>query len=498
MPLGPVRRMARVADISARGGLRALARRLWSRPTSEDDEQAFEAAVAELGALKGVPMQLGQLLSYAPIEVPDHTRRALSKLHTHAQPIPFEQIRQVVRRELGVRGDELLSNMDPKPVSVGALGQVHRSELADGSPVDVKVQYPGVAVAIGRDLGPAALAARLSSWFDRDAQRKELVREVRARLLEECDYRNEARRREEFAALFAYHDAVRIPRSHAHYSTSRVLTTERAEGMSLDRFLQDDPSQERRDRAGNALFDFYFGSLFRNGLYNCDAQPGNFLLDADGRVTIVEHGCCRSFDNERVEALAALTRAVDTDDPETLHLALVGMGFVDGKRPYELDYARDVLRWFYATMLTDERSRFPADVAVPLSSLAAHRAHARGVVVPGECVFLLRMRVGLAHALSQLDARANWCAQQRELVDAGNPVEVVLSSAGPNTIALVRELRAVQGGTVRRAADTMKKIPCSLETVPSRVAASKIRRRLESAGATVELNELDEQVLLGT
>ena len=46
----------------------------------------------------------------------------------------------------------------------------------------------------------------------------------------------------------------------------RVLTTGFVDGMHLEDWLADEPSAEARQRAGEALFDFYFGALFQHGL----------------------------------------------------------------------------------------------------------------------------------------------------------------------------------------------------------------------------------------
>ena len=60
-------------------------------------------------------------------------------LQTHAQPMPFDQVRDVVRTELGERAEVLLARMEHDPVAAASIGQVHRA-FVDGAPVAVKVQ----------------------------------------------------------------------------------------------------------------------------------------------------------------------------------------------------------------------------------------------------------------------------------------------------------------------------------------------------------------------
>jgi len=44
---------------------------------------------------------MGQIMSYIDVALPDELRNALSVLQTHAQPMPIEQVRAILRRELG-------------------------------------------------------------------------------------------------------------------------------------------------------------------------------------------------------------------------------------------------------------------------------------------------------------------------------------------------------------------------------------------------------------
>ena len=89
---------------------------------------------------------------------------------------------------------------------------------------------------------------------------------------QECDYALAAQRQERFWWLYAGHAGVVVPALKRAYSGARVLTTERMQGVSLDKFVASGPSQETRDRAGAALFDYYVGTLFEQGDYDCRSR----------------------------------------------------------------------------------------------------------------------------------------------------------------------------------------------------------------------------------
>ena len=85
---------------------------------------------------------------------------------------------------------------------------------------------------------------------------------------------------------------------------------------------------QRTRQSGEALFEFYVGSLFRHGLYNWDPHPGNYVFQQDGRVAMLDYGSTREFDRAFVRKLTALTDAVHRDTRDALHEALMGLGMV--------------------------------------------------------------------------------------------------------------------------------------------------------------------------
>jgi ABC1 atypical kinase-like domain len=62
------------------------------------------------------------------------------------------------------------------------------------------------------------------------------------------------------------------------------------------------------NRAGAALYRFYVGSLYREGFFNADPHPGNLLLDQNGWLVILDHGCVRRFDGSTVHGKRPIAR----------------------------------------------------------------------------------------------------------------------------------------------------------------------------------------------
>lgn len=403
IPTATLSRLTRAA-----GAVLRAARGVRRSRAAEIDAATLSRIVESLGELKGIAMKVGQLMSYVDIALPDELRAALSVLQTHSQPMPLERVQQIVRAELGAAADELVAHMDPEPVAAASIGQVQRARLADGTEVAVKVQYPEVARAIAADFGPASFGSGVLKVLYPNAKLDAFIREARERFLEECDYLHEARAQARFSTLFADHPVLSVPAVHTAFSSRRVLTTTFVNGVSFDAFLAAEPDAATRDRLGVALFEFYVGALFRHGLYNCDPHPGNYLVSRDARLTILDYGCTREFDADYVAQLGRLTRAVHADAREALHASFVELGMVREGKKYDYVAARDLVRAFYGPMLEDRVQRIELGDALDMRRVVEGKQRLLKLSIPGEFLFLFRIRFGLMSVLARLGARANW------------------------------------------------------------------------------------------
>jgi predicted unusual protein kinase regulating ubiquinone biosynthesis (AarF/ABC1/UbiB family) len=327
-------------------------------------------------------------------------------------------VEAIVQADLGERAAALLAQMDPAPVAAASIGQVHRARLPGGLRVAVKVRYPDVDKAIAADFRPAALGTRMASLFYPGANVDAMVREARARFLEECDYMHEARSQERFARIYEGHPTIAVPAVHPPYCSRRVLTSTWAEGLGFEAYLSAGPSSADRDRVGQALFEFYIGTLFLHGLYNCDPHPGNYVFQPDGRMVMLDYGCTREFERGFVAKLAALTRAVDADGRDDLHRAFVELGLVREGRAYDFETARALVRSFYGPMLRDDVIAIAPGDVMTFGSLVKRKRELMRLALPGEFLFLFRIRFGLMSILSRLGARANWYRLERRYAEA--------------------------------------------------------------------------------
>ena len=100
-----------------------------------------------MSQIKGAAMKVGQSLALLAdtMDLSPELAQIFSKLHDQALAIPFEDIRQVIERELGDIESHFAS-IDPEPLGTASLAQAHAARLKDGRSVVIKVLMKGLSI----------------------------------------------------------------------------------------------------------------------------------------------------------------------------------------------------------------------------------------------------------------------------------------------------------------------------------------------------------------
>jgi predicted unusual protein kinase regulating ubiquinone biosynthesis (AarF/ABC1/UbiB family) len=417
-----LRRVGRVmrGGIGLAAGVVRATRRGREAALSEPDLERLELLVARLGELKGLPMKMGQIMSYLELDLPEETRRFLALLQRQAPATPFARVEEVLRQELGARADALLAGLDRTPVSIASIGQVYRARLPEGTAVAVKVRHPDIDAAIRSDFRAAALGTGVAGAIlpGMGATARDMVAELEARLLEECDYRLEAERQRLFGSIYAGHPVIVVPAVHDAWCGARVLTTTWQTGLDFEGFRARATAEER-NRVGEALFDFYIGTLYRHGLFHADPHPGNYEITEGGRIVVFDYGCVRVFEPEVARAFSSLADAVRADDRTRMVAALRELGAAPSADDAAFAHLRRLLRSFFAPMLTPGPRRIDGRIVVDMRQVTRDKLALARLRLPGRLMFLFRIRFGLYAVLSRLGAVCDWSAMEQRFAGEG-------------------------------------------------------------------------------
>jgi predicted unusual protein kinase regulating ubiquinone biosynthesis (AarF/ABC1/UbiB family) len=398
---------------------------------AERQLQTTADVVETLGSMKGVFMKLGQMASYLDAGMDPQVRQSLASLQADAPPMSPELAASVILDQLGASPEEVFAEWDPIPLAAASIGQVHRAMTHDGQAVAVKVQYPGVDEAIRADLDNSAVLLQVTRMAFPSLDATSLVGELRSRIGEELDYRLEARNQIAFAQMFAGHPFVHIPRIYPELSRQRVLTSELVVGARYDEAIE--WPEAERNLAGEAIFRFVFGCLYRGHVFNGDPHPGNYIFHRGGRVTFLDFGLVKWFSDSEVAMLAAMVRSLVTDhDDGAFRRAVETAGFLRPDADLTDAQVADYFGHYYSLVRRQGPTTVTADFATDTVRrfFDATDPVVRRANVPPSFAVLQRINLGLYAVLAGLGATGDWgriCAEIYPWVSA--PASTALGQA---------------------------------------------------------------------
>src|SRR2546423_1627044 len=320
--------------------------------------------------------------------------------------------------------EELFEDFEEEAAAAASIGQVHRATLPDGRRVAVKIQYPGVAKALRADMQNAGMILRLAKALAPGLDAKAAAEELKERVLEELDYEYEAQNQRTFSRGYRGHPFVYVPDVVTRLSRNRVLVTEWVDGLGFEdvRALP----QGEKDRFGEIVFRFCFGSIYHLQHFNADAHPGNYLLMEDGKVAFLDFGMTKQLDTEQIELEIAAVDATLDEDPERLRVALGELGFlhkpirIDAERMME--HVKAVGGWY----MEDRELTIDSELVMrAIAAVSDPRSDFYDVMrrenLPANELMGRRMESGVLAVLGQLNATRNWYRIGREWWFAEDP-----------------------------------------------------------------------------
>jgi hypothetical protein len=203
--------------------------------------------------------------------------------------LPFHQSAEGVGHEPLPRNDLVQL---PQLAHGEGLGDEALGVGLDGTTVAVKIQYPGAGEALVADLDTLKLLMPVMHAAAPRLDARQLFAELRAHLVDEVDYVQEADAQTAFAD--AYRDAPDVLVPDVVAVEGQVLITRWVDGTPLSRVIAAG-SREERDRAGLLLVRLFTSGPARARQLHGDPHPGNFRLLDDGRLAVLDFGATEAM-----------------------------------------------------------------------------------------------------------------------------------------------------------------------------------------------------------
>ena len=298
IPTGKVQRASKFVRTGAKIGgnyLKHYTKKVFVDSVNKSDlhEENANDIYESLSHLKGGALKVAQMMSLDQGILPQAYQDKFTQAQYSAPPLSFPLVAKTFQNYLGKGPFELYDSFTKNAVNAASIGQVHQASL-DGKKLAVKIQYPGVAESLRSDLKIVKPFAKLLFNIS-DADIDYYMTEVQDKLLEETDYTLEVKRSMEISNACAHLPNIIFPEYYPELSSNRIITMDWMNGLHLKEFILTNPSQDIRNKIGQALWNFYDYQVHILKKVHADAHPGNYFFSENGTVAVIDFGCVKEI-----------------------------------------------------------------------------------------------------------------------------------------------------------------------------------------------------------
>jgi predicted unusual protein kinase regulating ubiquinone biosynthesis (AarF/ABC1/UbiB family) len=308
---------------------------LFGRPLPVSEERhrrRAERLTRTLAGLGPTFIKLAQVFSARADILPEPYLGAIGTLTDQVPPLAPGVAEHVIAAELGGDAASVFERFHAEPLAAASLGQVHRAAYG-GREVVVKVLRPGVEDMVRRDLDISFRVLFLVNLLFPNHHTRAIstiVSDFAKRISGELDFREEARNAEVLRRNFAQEPRVVIPEVIGALTRRRVLVLEYVEGTRIDRLQDRLASGELSlDALIATIVEVYIKMMLEDGFFHADPHPGNLLVDARGRLVMLDFGMVLQVERETRARMVRTVAAAVRQDVDGVINGLYELGILD-------------------------------------------------------------------------------------------------------------------------------------------------------------------------
>ncbi|WP_405570287.1 ABC1 kinase family protein [Winogradskyella sp. Asnod2-B02-A] len=280
-----------------------------------------------LKTLKGSALKVAQMLSMEKSILPQAYVEKFSLSQFSVPPLSPPLVIKTFKKYFGKHPEDIFDTFNATSVNAASIGQVHIAEK-NGKKFAVKIQYPGVAESIASDLALVKpIAIKMFNIKGKDSDK--YFKEVENKLTEETNYILEIAQSKAVAEACAHIPNLKFPKYYEAFSSERIITMDYMKGEHLSEFVGHNTDQDKANKLGQALWDFYMFQIHQLKKVHADPHPGNFLISEEGNLIALDFGCMKTIPNEFYKPYFELAEKDCINNPEAFT-----------KKLYELEILR--------------------------------------------------------------------------------------------------------------------------------------------------------------
>jgi len=322
-PLRPFAALSRVGAKTRRDG-RAL------RP-GERLAAAFET-------MSPPYVKLGQMMATRPDILGFEMAGDLGRLQDRMPPFAHAAAAREIERAFGAPVDKIFQSFS-EPIAAASIAQVHRAKTKDGRDVAVKILRPRIEQRASREFRAFSRAARAAEAVSASLRRLEPVKFIET-LKEsasvELDLRMEAGAASALSENLKGDPRIVIPQIVWPLTSRRVLTLEWVEAIPVSDLTALDAQGVDRSALAVAVIQTFLTQALRHGFFHADMHQGNIMIDAMGRIVLIDFGIMGRLDEEARRTFAEIVHGFITRDYIRTAKAHFEAGYVSGQHDLEL------------------------------------------------------------------------------------------------------------------------------------------------------------------
>ncbi|KAG9160200.1 hypothetical protein Leryth_021075 [Lithospermum erythrorhizon] len=258
----------------------------------------------------------------------------------------YDQVREVIKKELGGYPEEIFKEFDPVPIASASLAQVHVAQTKDGQKVAVKVQHTHMTDTAEADYATVELIVNSVHRFFPSFDYRWLVDEVRESLPKELDFLVEAKNSmkcmDNFRRLSPHiADYVYAPKVNWALSSSKLITMEFMDGAQINDLKTIQRLGINPRDVSRLVSQTFAEMMFRHGFVHCDPHAANLIVrpmpsgkrslfgKRKPQLVLLDHGLYKELDDSMRINYASLWKGLIFSDAKTIKENCVKLGAGD-------------------------------------------------------------------------------------------------------------------------------------------------------------------------
>ena len=311
--------------------------------TAELNEENANDIYNSLSQLKGSALKVAQILSMDKNVLPEAYTNKFSMAQYNAPPLSYPLVKKTFKSSLGKSPEKIFDTFSKNALNAASLGQVHKATIGKKE-YAVKVQYPGVGSSIKSDLQMVKpFALKIMDIKAKDIE--PYFKEVESKLLEEANYELELKNSEKLTQACADLKNVRFANYYKEFSSDRIITMDWMDGVPLKEWILSNPSQENRNKIGQAIWNLYQFQIHQLRMIHADPHPGNFMVNDKNELIVIDFGCTKELPKKFYNSYYELVYKNAIEDDQELDRLFYELEiFLDKDKKKEKDLIRSLFK----------------------------------------------------------------------------------------------------------------------------------------------------------